>query len=143
MQVAENGSKVKVHYVGSFTDGNVFDSNIDGEPLEFTLGDKMMIEGFERAVLGMKVGEKKQVSLNPEQAYGVYDEAKVATVQIGDLPPQLELEIGMMLQIANEDGSNPQVVTVKNLTETMVVLDGNHDLAGKELIFDIELVEII
>lgn len=143
MQVAEKGNKVKVHYVGSFTDGNVFDSNIDGEPIEFILGENMMIEGFERAVLGMKVGEKKQVSLSPEEAYGDYDENKVATVQLADLPPQLEVEIGMMLQIANEDGSNPKVVTVKNITETMAVLDGNHDLAGKDLVFDIELVEII
>lgn len=142
MQVAENGNKVKVHYVGSFIDGNVFDSNIDGEPLEFILGDKQMIEGFENAILGMKVGEKKQVTIEAEKAYGKYDENLISTVQRGDLPPQLDLEIGMMLQIANEDGSNPKQVTITKMTETMVVLDGNHDLAGKDLIFDLELIEI-
>lgn len=143
MQVAEKGNKVKVRYVGSFTDGNVFDSNLDGEPLEFILGDKQMIEGFERAVIGMKVGEKKEIKISSSDAYGDYDESKVATVQISDLPPQLEPELGMMLQISNEDGSNPKQVTVTKITETMVVLDANHDLAGKDLVFEIELLEIV
>lgn len=142
MAQAKAGDKVKVHYVGSLEDGTVFDSSQEGEPMEFTVGERMLIPGFEDAVIGMGVGDLKTVSILPEDAYGSYIEDLVTVVERSQIPSSLEPKIGMMLQ-ANSDDGMVVPFTVKDVTEDSVILDGNHPLAGKGLTFKIELLEML
>ncbi|TAE69056.1 MAG: peptidylprolyl isomerase [Bacteroidetes bacterium] len=141
MVQANNGDAVKVHYTGRLTDGSIFDSSEGREPLAFTMGRGMMIAGFEAGILGMKIGEKKSVQIAPENAYGLADDTKYFPVNKSDLPQDMPLEIGLPLTADAGDGRPFQVV-IKEVHPEYVVLDANHALAGKDLIFDIELVEV-
>jgi FKBP-type peptidyl-prolyl cis-trans isomerase 2 len=141
MAQAKEGDTVKVHYTGKLGDGTVFDSSVEREPLEFTLGRDQVIEGFEKAVVGMEVDESKTVHIPCDQAYGSYREDMIVGVDRGQFPPHIKPEVGQELQVQREGG---QVFLVKVLavTEAEVTLDGNHPLAGEDLTFDLQLVEI-
>ena len=141
MTQAKQGDVVLVHYTGTLTDGHVFDSSREREPIEFEIGQRRLIPGFEDAVVGMKVGDTRKITLAPENAYGPYREELVATVERNLLPPDLEPEVGMMLQV-NAEGGQIVNVTVREIGEESITLDGNHALAGQPLEFDIELVQV-
>ena len=142
MAPAANGDTVKIHYTGTLDDGYKFDSSYDHlEPLEFTIGRGEMIRGFEQAVVGMKPGETKIVRIASNQAYGRHNPEKVIQVSRSKMPEGLEQEIGMRVQGSMPDGQTVEF-TIVSLTESEVTLDGNHSLAGKDLTFDIELLEI-
>ena len=142
MAPAANGDSVKIHYTGTLDDGYKFDSSYDHlEPLEFTIGRGEMIRGFEQAVVGMEPGETKIVRIASNQAYGRHNPEKVIQVSRSKMPDGLEQEIGMRVQGSMPDGQTVEF-TIVSLTESEVTLDGNHSLAGKDLTFDIELLEI-
>ncbi|MEA3464874.1 MAG: peptidylprolyl isomerase [Thermodesulfobacteriota bacterium] len=141
MAVVQQGNMVKVHYVGAYDDGSEFDSSADGTPLEFTLGESQVIPGFESALEGMAVDEKKQVRIEAVDAYGEYDDDQMATVDRAMLPEGMELEPGLQLQAETEDGI-PLVVTIAAVDGDQITLDGNHPMAGKALNFELHVVEI-
>ena len=141
MSVAKKGDKVKVHYTGKLNDGTVFDSSRDREPLEFELGGGQMIAGFDKAVDGMKLGETKVAIFSSEEGYGETKEEMVFTVPKDQLPPEITPEEGQQLSMQHPSGQQIPVVITK-VEENEIVIDANHPLAGKELEFDIELVEI-
>ena len=137
------GKTLKVHYKGTFNDGSQFDSSYDrGEPLEFVCGAGMMISGFDKAVADMEAGEKKSIHLMPEEAYGMPDPRAIFTVDFTDLEGAEELEVGETVVLSNEYGQ-PFQVKVMAKTEANITFDANHEMAGKELNFDIELVEVV
>jgi peptidylprolyl isomerase len=142
MATAGNGDKVRVHYTGKLTDDTVFDSSRERDPLEFELGAHQVISGFEKAVEGLTPGEKTTVEIPAAEAYGPYREEAVLVIGLEQLPPDYQPEVGHQLQSRGEDGRTISAV-VKEVTDTTVSLDTNHPLAGKDLIFDIKLVEII
>ncbi len=142
MAGAKIGDTVRVHYTGRLEDGTVFDSSLGSEPLQFTIGDGRLIEGFEESVIGMNVGESKTVNIPPEKAYGPYHDELVAIIGRDRFPEDLDLEVGQQLQLRQEDG-HVILVTVVDITEQNVTLDANHPLAGRNLIFDIQLVDIL
>jgi peptidylprolyl isomerase len=139
---AKSGDKVRVHYTGSLSDGQVFDSSSEREPLEFTVGAHQVVPGFEQAVLGMSRGENKTVHIPAAQAYGQRDNRLIIRVSKSQLPPGMTVKLNDQLQMRNGDG-RVMNVTVAEITDKELVLDGNHFLAGKDLTFDIELVEIV
>lgn len=141
MQQVKSGDVVKVHYTGKLTNGEQFDSSVGREPLEFTVGAGQMIKGFDDALPGMIVGDKKTISIQPEDAYGQRSEDAIIPFPLENVPQDMKLESGMMLTLSNQHGQ-PVPVVVIEVTEDVVMLDANHFLAGKELVFDIELVEI-
>jgi peptidylprolyl isomerase len=141
MGLAKQGDTVRVHYTGTLTDGTVFDSSEGGDPLEFTLGGGDLIPGFEQIVMGMSEGERRTGTIAPEDAYGVHDDRLVLVVDRSTLPDEVEPEVGEELELESEAGETLPVV-ITEITESEVTLDGNHPLAGKELIFTIDLVEI-
>lgn len=141
MAKAKNGDQVKIHYTGRLTNGEQFDSSEGREPLSFTVGGGQMIKGFDHAIPGMEVGEKKTINIQPQDAYGEVNENAIVDFPKENIPADLDLKVGMKLQMQSRDG-RPVPVTVKEIKENVVVLDANHHLAGKELIFDIELVEL-
>ncbi len=134
----EKGSKVKVHYTGKLDDNEVFDSSTGKEPLEFTVGEGQLIPGFEQGVMGLNAGDKKTIELEPEQAYGPVREDLINEVPKQNLPEGVE--VGQALQAQTEQG--PVRVTVVELNEEIGKVDANHPLAGKKLIFDLEVVEV-
>jgi peptidylprolyl isomerase len=136
------GDKVKVHYTGKFADGRVFDSSVDREPLEVLTGQNQVIPGFEKAIIGMKVGETKSVSVSPEEGYGEKNDAMFFDIKNSDLPDGLEPKIGMPLEMVNQDGGK-MLVTISEVNDDNIKIDANHPLAGEHLKFDIELVEIL
>lgn len=138
---AVKGDAVKVHYTGRLTDGTIFDASPQSRPLHFILGRGEVIPGFDEAVTGMFQGETKTVAVAPEQAYGAHDARYVEEIDQGLLPSGLELKVGRQLEITGPKGDK-LLVLITALTEQTVTLDGNHPLAGKELIFDIELLEV-
>ena len=142
MEKAKAGDTVRVEYTGKFEDGEVFDSNKGREPLEFTLGEGKIIPGFEKAVVGMEVDEEKTVKIPPKDGYGEYIEGLVAEVEKERFPENLSLEVGRQLVIPQENGSQ-LIVTITKVTDSKVTIDANHPLAGKTLIFDIKLKEIV
>ncbi len=142
MAQAHEGDKVKVHYEGKLSDGTVFDSSRDREPLEFKLGEHAVIPGFESAVMGMNEGESKEFSISPDEAYGQRRDELVAQVNRSQIPESIDPKNGMILQVKNQEGATTNV-TVTDVSDDTVTLDGNHPLAGKELNFEIELVEIV
>lgn len=135
----ENGNLVSVHYSGRLTEGEQFDSSEGREPLQFTVGSGQIIRGFDSALLGKSVGDKFTVNISPDDAYGQIREDLFVKV----LPTQMpgEVEVGQVLQANSENGSTMNVV-VSEVTDEYVLIDGNHPLAGKELIFDIEVVSV-
>ncbi len=141
MEAAKNGDTVKVHYTGKFDDGTVFDSSLETSPLQFTVGKGSIISGFEEAVVGMSPGDSKSTTLEAENAYGPHRKELVLQVERGNFPGNLEPQVGQVLQIGrDQDKTIP--VTVTEVSESTVTLDANHPLAGKDLTFEIELVEI-
>jgi len=142
MAPAKSGDKVKVHYTGKLDDGTIFDSSADREPLEFELGAGQIIPGFEEAVLGLNPGDSTTTTIPKDKAYGDRNDENVFTVERDRLPGDVSPEVGQMLTVSQPDGSTFNV-TVVEMSDAEVTLDGNHPLAGKELIFDIELIEIV
>ena len=141
MQVKE-GDLVRVHYTGTLVSGEKFDSSEGRDPLEFTVGAGQMIKGFDAAMPGMTVGEKKTINIAPADAYGEKNEDAIIEFPANQVPADMKLEIGMQLQLSDQAG-NPIPVVVAEIKEDVIVFDANHFLAGKELIFDVELVEIV
>ncbi len=141
MQQAKEGNVVKVHYSGRLTDGTLFDSSEGKEPLEFTLGAGQMIKGFDIGVLGMALGEKKTLQIAAEDAYGMRDEEAIIEFPAENIPDDMTLEPGMQLTLRNQNGQ-PVPVIVLEVKEDIIIMDANHMLAGQNLIFDVELVEI-
>ena len=141
MKTVEHGQKVKVHYRGTYSDGEEFDSSYSRDiPIEFEVGAGQMIKGFDSAVNGMSEGEKKTITLTPEMAYGDHRADAVQKVQKRAFPADFEFEVGEMVQGNTPNG--PFVAKIAALEEDEVTLDLNHPLAGKELNFEIELIEI-
>lgn len=141
MPEAQIGDTVQVHYTGKLEDGSVFDSSQDREPLTFTLGQGQVIPGFESIVVGMNEGEAATKTVPVEEAYGPRREDLLMEVPKAQLPPDLEPEVGQVLEVQGEGGQRAQVF-VADVGEEAVTLDGNHPLAGKDLVFEIELVAI-
>ncbi len=139
---AKNGDTVKVHYTGRLADGTVFDTSSGREPLELRIGDGQLIPDFEQAVVGMKVGESKTVEIPAERAYGPYRDDLVHVVDRDELPENIQPEVGAQFQLSQPDGGRV-LITIIDVSESTVTLDANHHLAGKDLIFDLELVEIV
>ena len=142
MTQAENGSVVKVHYTGKLEDGSVFDTSVDRDPLQFAVGEGRIIPGFEQAIIGMKAGESKTVTIPSDQAYGPHHEDLLLVVDRDQIPSHLTPEVGQRLEIHQTDGQTIPV-TVTEVSDASITLDANHPLAGEALIFDIQLVEIV
>lgn len=136
---ASEGDTVRVHYTGKLPDGSEFDSSRDREPLEFTLGEGRVIPGFTDIVEGMDPGETETKTVEPERAYGERDEERMIEVERDQVPE--DIEIGEQLEVQHPDGQRARV-SVAEIDEETVTLDGNHPLAGRELTFEVELVDI-
>ncbi len=142
MATAKKGDTVKVHYTGKLKDGTVFDSSKQREePLEMTLGEGKIIPGFEEAIEGMEPGQTKTIEIPAEKAYGKHQEEMVQDVEKSQFPDDMDPQVGQRFQVNRQDGQ-PVVFTVTDVGDEKVEVDANHPLAGKELVFDLELVEI-
>lgn len=140
--MSNSGKKVKTHYRGTLDDGTQFDSSYDrGEPIEFTCGAGQMIPGFDAAVVDMALGEKKSVHIPAKDAYGEYNEQAVQKIPADQVPNADQLPVGQTVYFNSPYGPMPAKVVSVTIDE--VVLDTNHELAGKDLNFDIELVEVV
>ena len=139
-QVKENNT-VKVNYTGKLSDGQVFDSSEGKEPIEFTLGQGRLIPGFEKGLIDMELNEKKTITIPKEEAYGEVNKDLIQEVKKSELPQEMAPEVGMGLVSKSPDGQEVNLLVVEVRDET-IVIDGNHPLAGKELIFDLEVIEI-
>ena len=142
MSEVKQGDTVRVHYTGKLKDGTVFDSSESRDPLEFTLGQGQLIPGFEKAVIGLNTGDKTTANIPVDEAYGERREDLELTVERDKLPEDIEPSVGLQLQL-NQPNGQPVPVTVTAVSDGDVTLDANHPLAGEDLIFDIELVEIV
>ncbi|MFW6160559.1 MAG: FKBP-type peptidyl-prolyl cis-trans isomerase [Acidobacteriota bacterium] len=140
-QTVKNGDKVKVHYTGRLESGEVFDSSRKKEPLQVTVGSGMVIQGFEEALIDMEPGEKKTATISPKNAYGEYDEKLILKMPRERIPEDITPKEGMDLQLVNKDGQ-ALPVKVKEIEKDNIILDANHPLAGKKLVFDIEVLAI-
>lgn len=140
-RTAEDGDRVRVHYTGTLDDGTVFDSSREREPLEFELGAEQVIPGFEEAVRGLEVGESVEVSLSPEQGYGHRNEELMVDVARSDLPDGLEPEVGQTLEVRTEE-DEPMAAWVAEIGDEEITVDLNHPLAGRELNFEVELLDL-
>jgi FKBP-type peptidyl-prolyl cis-trans isomerase 2 len=141
MQEVKSGDTVSIHYTGRLEDGSVFDSSQGRDPLEFEVGSGQIIPGLDQAIPGMTEGDTKTVSVPPEQAYGPVNPNAMQQVPRSDIPAEIPLEVDTPLQVQTSEGQTIPV-RVAEVTDDHVVLDANHPLAGKALIFDIELVKI-
>lgn len=141
MANAKSGDTVKVHYTGKLKDGSVFDSSVQKEPLEFKIGEGNMISGFENAVIGMQEGESKTADIPVDDAYGEKRDDMMVEVPREDVPEDIKPEVGLQLAIQQQDG-NSIPVTVTEVHDEKIVLDANHPLAGQDLVFEIELLEV-
>lgn len=141
MTLVKENNTVKVNYTGKLSDGHVFDSSEGKEPLEFTLGKGQIIAGFEKGVINMKLNEKKTITIPKEEAYGEVNKELIQEVEKSKLPQDIKPEVGMGLVSKSQDGQEMNLVVVEVKDES-IVIDGNHPLAGKDLIFDLEVVEI-
>lgn len=142
MAQVKEGDVVKVHYTGKLLNGEQFDSSAGREPLEFTVGAGQMIKGFDDAMPGMAIGEKKTINIAPEHGYGEKSDDAIIEFPKENIPADMKLEPGMPLTLSNQEGQ-PVPVIVVEVKEDVIILDANHFLAGQELVFDIELVEIV
>ena len=142
MKFAENGDTVKIHYTGKLNSGEVFDSSEGRDPLEFQLGSGLVIEGFNDGILGMKEGEKKVLNIPSEKAYGERREEYLIDVAKDNLPPDLTPEVGMQLSMSSPD-NNPIQVSVIEISNESIKIDANPPLAGKDLIFEVELLGVL
>ena len=141
MTQAQTGQTVKVHYTGTLDDGTQFDSSVGSEPLQVTLGNGEVIPGFEKGIEGMRVGEKKQVHIPSDEAYGESHETLIQEIGRDQMPPDIEPEVGQQFQV--EGPSGPMILTVTDVSDDAVTMDGNHPMAGKNLNFELELVDIV
>ena len=142
MQQVKNGDKVKVHYHGRLTTGETFDSSAGREPLEFEVGSGMVIKGFDDGVTGMKVGEKKTINIPADEAYGQKNQEMIIEYPREQFPPHIELKVDEQLVMSSANGQQFQV-KIAEIKDDVVLLDANHPLAGEDLTFDLELVEIV
>ncbi|HBQ61662.1 MAG TPA: peptidylprolyl isomerase [Balneolaceae bacterium] len=142
MSKVKSGDTVKVHYTGKLEDGSVFDSSADRDPLEVTLGEGKLIPGFENAVVGLEVGDKTTASIESADAYGDRRDDLEVTIEREQLPEDIEPQVGMQLQL-NQPNGQPVPVQVTKVEDENIIIDANHPLAGKDLTFDIELIEIV
>jgi peptidylprolyl isomerase len=138
---AKNGDTVQVHYTGTLADGSTFDTSAGRDPLEFVLGSGQTIQGFEKAILGMKAGEKKTVTIPSNEAYGPPDPRLIIEVSRTNLPAGMTPQVGQQLRSTSSDGT-PVVATIIKVSDNTVTLDANHPLAGKNLTFEVALVKI-
>ncbi|MEX0945676.1 MAG: peptidylprolyl isomerase [Balneolaceae bacterium] len=141
MSKAKDGDTVKVHYTGTLNNGEIFDTSKEKEPLEFKLGEGQLIPGFEKAVIGLKVGDSTSVDIPSAEAYGETREDLIIKVPKDQLPDEIEPQIGMQLQVNQPDGQ-PIPVRITDINDSELKLDANHPLAGEDLKFDIELVNV-
>lgn len=143
MKTAQSGNTVQVHYTGTLSDGQLFDSSAGREPLSFQLGSGQVIKGFDDGVSGMEIGEKKTIHIPADEAYGPVNEDLLINFERKNIPADVPLEIGTTLNM-HQDGNGQVVqVVVKEVSDEIVVLDANHPLAGQDLTFELELVEIL
>ena len=141
MATVKTGDKVKVHYHGKLTSGETFDSSSGREPLEFEVGSGSVIKGFEEGVTGMAIGEKKTINIPFDEAYGPVNPEMIIEMPKDRFPKDMEIEEGMPLMMSDQEGNQFQV-TVTEIRDKVILLDANHPLAGKDLVFDLELVDI-
>lgn len=141
MKLAEDGNTVKVHYTGKLDDGTIFDSSRERGPLEFIIGNGGIIKGFENAVIGMTTGETKTVKIPSDEAYGPCREDLVVSIERAQFPPHIEAKEGLILNLRHPEGGTIEAL-ISRVTDEAVTLDANHPLAGKDLTFELELVEI-
>ncbi len=139
MKKALSGDTVQVHYTGKLEDGTVFDSSRQREPLSFELGASQVIPGFEKAVIGLEVGESRSVHIPMEEGYGPYHQELLSRVERKDFPEEITPEVGLPLEAHGQDGQTMRVV-ITEVDEESILLDANHPLAGKALNFEVELV---
>lgn len=142
MPGAKNGDTVKVAYTGKLDDGSVFDTTNEGEPIEFTIGQGQVLPAFEEAVVGMDSGDSKTIMIPPDEAYGDRSDELILTMDRDQVPFDREPEVGKMYRLVQKDGQSFPV-TVMDMSEETIVFDANHPLAGKDLTFDIQLVQIL
>lgn len=142
MAQVKSGDTVKVHYHGKLSSGETFDTSAGKEPLQFEVGGGMVIPGFDQGVTGMEVGEKKTIHIPFLEAYGPRNPEMVIPMPRDRFPPDMEIELGMPLGMSDPEGHQFQV-TIVEIKEDVVMLDANHPLAGQDLVFDLELVEIV
>ncbi|MCB0170189.1 MAG: peptidylprolyl isomerase [Anaerolineae bacterium] len=142
MTQAQHGDTVKVHYTGKLEDGTQFDTSTSGDPLEFTLGGGQIIPGFEKAILGMTPGDAKTVTIPSQEAYGDHREDMVVVVNKTQFPDHITPQVGQQLEM-RQANNQPLNVVITDISGEEVTLDANHPLAGKDLVFDLELVEIV
>lgn len=139
---AKEGDQVKVHYTGKLkTDGSVFDSSQDREPLSFQIGAGQIIPGFENGIKGLEEGDKTTIEVTPEEGYGQHMPERMFEVDKAQVPEDLNPQVGQSLQVKSQDGQTAQVV-VNEIKDDSIVLDANHPLAGKDLVFEVELVKV-
>lgn len=138
---AQQGSIVKVHYTGSLSDGEVFDSSEGAEPLEFQIGSGQVIPGFELAITGMAEGESKKFTIPSQEAYGEREESMMVTFPLSNLPEGFEPEIGAQIDLEDEDGNQIPAMII-DVDDEKIMLDANHPLAGEDLTFEITVVSI-
>lgn len=142
MTQAKSGDIVRIHYIGKFTDGTEFDSSTGQPPLEFVVGAGQILSGLDKEIDGMELGSHQTVTVPAEEAYGAHDPAKVHALPRSAVPSDIDLKPGLQLQTRTPDGNTiPLVVT--EIDEQVVTVDANHPFAGKDLVFDVELVEIV
>jgi peptidylprolyl isomerase len=139
---AKKGDTVKVHYKAKSQDSLIFDSSTQPEPLELVIGNKQVIPAFEKALIGMGIGEQKIVHIPSDKAFGPHLDTLISTISRDQLPKDLLLEVGQKLQVQQPDG-DVILVTVKSLSDSDVTLDANHPLAGKDITFEINLIAIV
>ena len=142
MAAAKSGDTVLVHYRGELKDGSIFDQSKEDDPLQFTLGSGMLIPDFEAAVVDMEIGDAKTIHIEAANAYGLVREDLIISVSRDEFPTHIDPQIGQQLQLTQPDG-HPLVVKISDVSEEAVVLDANHALAGKDLTFEIKLVDIL
>ncbi len=142
MAKAKEGDTVKIHYTGKLSDGTVFDSSIGQEPLKFKIGSKQVFPKIEDSIIGMEINETKTVIVPADEAYGPYRDDMVVDVPKNSFPSDITPEVGLQLELVQSD-NQPIIVTILKVSDESVTLDANHPLAGKDLTFDIQLVEIV
>jgi peptidylprolyl isomerase len=141
MNQAKSGDRVKIHYTGKLNDGTVFADSKKSEPLEFTLGAGQIIPGVDEAVQGMEPGQSKTVTIPPEKAYGPRQEGLTKDIPKGDLPEGMQPQVGQSLKVDRPNGE-PMIVSITAVSDSNITVDANHPLAGKDLDFKLELLEV-
>jgi peptidylprolyl isomerase len=142
MSQAKDGDKVKVHYTGKLENGEVIDSSKDRQPLEFEIGGGSVMPGVEKGIIGMEIGDTKSIQIPPEDAFGPWRRELLVDLRRNEFPENMNLTVGQTLQMRHTDG-DPLSLIITDVNEETVTLDANHPLAGKTLVFDVELISIV